>query len=171
MRGSLMLPWRQGKSMKTAQLGRLIPALKLPATGDQTIDLKSLRGKIIVLYFYPKDSTPGCTTEGQDFAKNLLKFKRRNTIVLGISRDSVPSHEKFRAKYGFKFDLLSDAEQKACHIFDVIKEKNMYGRKFMGIERSTFLIDATGKLKREWRKVKVKGHVAEVLEAVGELCA
>ena len=152
--------------MGTAQLNRVVPALKLPATGDQTIDLKSLRGKNVVLYFYPKDSTPGCTTEGQDFAANYAKFKRRNTVVLGISRDSVASHDKFRAKYNFPFDLLSDAEEKACAIFDVIKEKNMYGRKVMGIERSTFLIDVKGKLVREWRKVKVKGHVDDVLAAI-----
>ena len=155
--------------MATAKLNRVIPALKLPATGDQTIDLKSLRGKNVVLYFYPKDSTPGCTTEGQDFAANHAKFKRRKTVILGVSRDSVASHDKFRAKYNFPFDLLSDAEEKACKIFDVIKEKNMYGRKVMGIERSTFLIDSAGKLRREWRKVKVKGHVDEVLEAVKEL--
>jgi peroxiredoxin Q/BCP len=121
------------------------------------------------LYFYPKDSTPGCTTEGQDFAANHAKFKRLNTVILGISRDSVASHEKFRAKYNFPFDLLSDPDETACAIFDVIKEKNMYGRKVMGIERSTFLIDANGKLLREWRKVKVKGHVAEVLDAIKDL--
>jgi len=155
--------------MKTAQTGRVVPPLKLPATGDQTIDLKSLRGKNIVLYFYPRDSTPGCTSEGQDFAANHAKFKRLNTVVLGISRDSVASHEKFRAKYNFPFDLLSDSDEKACGIFDVIKEKNMYGRKVMGIERSTFLIDAKGKLRREWRKVRVKDHVDDVLSAVREL--
>ena len=155
--------------MKIAQTDRVVPALKLAATGDQTVDLKALRGKNIILYFYPKDSTPGCTTEGQDFAANHLKFGRQNTVVLGISRDSVASHEKFKAKYNFPFDLLSDEEGKACGIFDVIKEKNMYGRKFMGIERSTFLIDENGKLRREWRKVKVKGHVDEVLEALKEL--
>jgi peroxiredoxin Q/BCP len=155
--------------MKIAQTGRVIPALKLPASGDQTIDLKALRGKNIILYFYPKDSTPGCTTEGQDFAANHLKFDQQNAVVLGISRDSVASHDKFKAKYNFPFDLLSDEEGKACSVFDVIKEKNMYGRKFMGIERSTFLIDENGKLRREWRKVKVKGHVEEVLEAVKEL--
>ncbi len=155
--------------MKTAQISRIIPALKLPATGEQIIDLKELRGKNIVVYFYPKDSTPGCTTEGQDFAANQLKFKRRNTVILGVSRDSVASHEKFKAKYNFPFDLLSDEEEKACGIFNVIKEKNMYGRKVMGIERSTFLIDEKGKLRREWRKVKVKGHVEEVLDALKEL--
>lgn len=155
--------------MRKAQAGKVIPALKLPATGAQTIDLKSFRGKNVILYFYPKDSTPGCTTEGQDFAANHAKFKRRNTVILGVSRDTVASHEKFREKYNFPFDLLSDSEEKACNIFDVIKEKNMYGRKVMGIERSTFLIDDKGKLRREWRKVKVKGHVDEVLGAVGDL--
>lgn len=155
--------------MSIAKLNRVVPALKLPATGEHTIDLKSLRGKNVVLYFYPKDSTPGCTTEGQDFAANHAKFKRLNTVILGISRDSVASHEKFRAKYNFPFDLLSDPDETACAIFDVIKEKNMYGRKVMGIERSTFLIDANGKLLREWRKVKVKGHVAEVLDAIKDL--
>ncbi len=155
--------------MSKAQAGKVIPALKLPATGAQTIDLKSLRGKNVILYFYPKDSTPGCTTEGQDFAANHAKFKRRNTVILGVSRDTVASHEKFRKKYNFPFDLLSDTEEKACNIFDVIKEKNMYGRKVMGIERSTFLIDDKGKLRREWRKVKVKGHVDQVLGAVGDL--
>jgi len=155
--------------MSTAQLGKVVPALKLPATGDQTIDLKSLRGKNIVVYFYPKDSTPGCTTEGQDFAANHAKFKRLNTLILGISRDTVASHEKFRAKYNFPFDLLSDADEKACSIFDVIKEKNMYGRKVMGIVRSTFLIDTNGKLIHEWRKVKVKGHVDDVLAVIRDL--
>ena len=155
--------------MKTATVGRVVPALKLPATGDQTIDLKDLRGKKVVLYFYPKDSTPGCTTEGQDFAAAHSKFKRAGTVILGVSRDTVASHEKFKAKYNFPFELLSDADEKACAIFDVIKEKNMYGRKVMGIERSTFLVDANGKLRQEWRKVKVKGHVDEVLQAVKDL--
>jgi len=155
--------------MKTAQIDRVVPAFKLPATGEQIIDLKSLRGKNVVIYFYPKDSTPGCTTEGQDFAANHSTFKRQNTVILGVSKDSVASHEKFKAKYNFPFELLSDEEEQACQIFDVIKEKNMYGRKFMGIERSTFLVDEKGKLRREWRKVKVKGHVDEVLAAVKEL--
>ena len=155
--------------MKTAAIGRVVPALKLPATGDQTIDLKDLRGKKVVLYFYPKDSTPGCTTEGQDFTANHAKFKRAGAVILGISRDSVKSHEKFKDKYTFPFELLSDEDEKACKIFDVIKEKNMYGRKVLGIERSTFLIDDKGKLRQEWRKVKVKGHVDEVLQAVKDL--
>lgn len=155
--------------MSALQPGKTLASLKLAATGGKTIDLKDLRGKNVVLYFYPKDSTPGCTTEGQDFAASHDKFKRLNTVILGVSRDSVASHEKFREKFNFPFDLLSDAEEKACALFDVIKEKNMYGRKVMGIERSTFLIDASGKLRREWRKVKVADHVAEVLAAVREL--
>ena len=155
--------------MSKVQIGRMAPNFKAAATGDQEIELRSLRGSKVVLYFYPKDSTPGCTTEGLDFKANHLKFKRRNTVVLGISRDSVTSHEKFKAKQNFPFDLLSDADEKVCKLFDVIKEKNMYGRKVMGIERSTFLIDDKGKLRNEWRKVKVKGHVDEVLEAVAAL--
>jgi peroxiredoxin Q/BCP len=125
-----------------------------------------LRGKNVVIYFYPKDNTPGCTTEGQDFRDRINTFKRRNTVILGISRDSIKSHENFKAKQAFPFDLLSDAEERACQLFDVIKEKNMYGRKVLGIERSTFLIDAEGVLRREWRKVSVNGHAEEVLEAI-----
>jgi peroxiredoxin Q/BCP len=151
------------------QIGRVVARFKLPATGDKTIDLKTLRGKNVVLYFYPKDNTPGCTTEGCDFKSHHLKFKRRNTVILGISRDSIASHEKFKEKFNFPFDLLSDADEKACQLFDVIKEKNMYGRKVRGIERSTFLIDGSGKLQTEWRRVKVKGHVEVVLDAVQAL--
>ena len=151
------------------QIGRVVPRFKLPATGDKTVDLKTLRGKNVVLYFYPKDNTPGCTTEGCDFKSHHLKFKRRNTVILGISRDSIASHEKFKEKFNFPFDLLSDADEKACQLFAVIKEKNMYGRKVIGIERSTFLIDGSGKLQNEWRRVKVKGHVEVVLDAVQAL--
>jgi peroxiredoxin Q/BCP len=145
---------------------RQSPDFKCPATGDQTIHLKSLRGKKVVIYFYPKDSTPGCTTEGQDFRDLHAKFKRQNAMILGVSRDSLASHEKFKAKQKFPFELLSDPDEALCKKYDVIKEKTLYGRKFMGIERSTFLIDERGKLREEWRKVKVKGHAAEVLEAV-----
>jgi len=155
--------------MSTPAIGRVAPNFKLPATGDQTLELKDLRGKKVVLYFYPKDNTPGCTSESKDFAEQHAKFKRAGAVILGVSRDSVASHDKFRAKFDFPFDLVSDADEKACRAYDVIKEKNMYGRKVMGIERSTFLIDEQGKLKREWRKVKVKGHVDEVLEAVKAL--
>jgi len=147
-------------------LMRQSPDFKCPATGDQTIHLKSLRGKKVVIYFYPKDSTPGCTTEGQDFRDLHAKFKRQNAVILGVSRDSLASHEKFKAKQKFPFELLSDPDEALCKKYDVIKEKTLYGRKFMGIERSTFLIDERGKLREEWRKIKVKGHAAEVLEAV-----
>ena len=149
--------------------GKKVPDFSLPATGDQTLSLSDFKGKNVVVYFYPKDSTPGCTLEGQDFRDEINKFRRRKTAVLGISRDSIKSHENFKAKQGFPFELLSDANEKVCRLFDVIKEKNMYGKKVMGIERSTFLIDAKGVLRREWRKVKVKGHVADVLEAIREL--
>ena len=147
-------------------LNRVVKDFKCVATGDQTIQLKALRGKKVVLYFYPKDSTPGCTTEGQDFRDLHAKFKRLNTVILGASRDSIASHEKFKDKQKFPFDLLSDPDESLCRQFGVIKEKMLYGRKFMGIERSTFLIDEAGKLRQEWRKVKVKGHVDEVLAAV-----
>lgn len=152
--------------MAAPTLMRQAPDFKCPATGDQTIHLKSLRGKKVVIYFYPKDSTPGCTTEGQDFRDLHAKFKRQSAVILGVSRDSLASHEKFKAKQKFPFELLSDPDEVLCRKFDVIKEKTLYGRKFMGIERSTFLIDERGKLRKEWRKVKVKGHAAEVLEAV-----
>jgi peroxiredoxin Q/BCP len=147
-------------------LNRVVGDFTCEATGDKKIRLKDLRGKNVVLYFYPKDSTPGCTQEGRDFKELHARFKRQNTVIFGVSRDSLASHEKFKAKQGFPFDLLSDADEKLCKKFDVIHEKTLYGRKFMGVVRSTFLIDADGKLRQEWRKVKVKGHAAEVLESV-----
>ena len=150
----------------TVEVGKKVPAFKLPATGEQTISLSSLKGKNIVLYFYPRDSTPGCTTEGQDFRDSIAKFKRQNCVILGVSRDTIASHEKFKEKQKFPFDLLSDSEEELCNLFDVIKLKNMYGKKHLGIERSTFIINDKGVLKQEWRKVKVKGHVDEVLAAV-----
>ena len=149
--------------------GRVVPDFKAPATGDQTIRLKDLRGKNVVLYFYPRDNTPGCTTEGQDFRDHYAKFRRRNTVVLGISRDSLASHEKFKAKFDFPFELIADPDEKLCNQFEVMKDKNMYGKKVRGIERSTFLIDDKGKLRQEWRKVKVPGHVEAVLEAIKSL--
>jgi len=151
------------------RMNRVVADFTADATRNKKIRLKDLRGKHVVLYFYPKDSTPGCTTEGRDFAALHDKFKRRKTVILGVSRDSIPSHEKFRDKQGFPFDLISDPDETLCKKFDVIREKTLYGRKFMGVERSTFLIDADGKLRQEWRKVKVKGHAAEVLEAVKAL--
>jgi peroxiredoxin Q/BCP len=155
--------------MTKPAVGKKAPDFELPATRDQRVRLSQLKGSNVVLYFYPKDSTPGCTLEGQDFRDNYAKFKRRNTLVFGISRDSLRSHENFRTKQKFPFDLLSDADEKVCRLFDVIREKNMYGRKVLGIERSTFLIDSKGNLAREWRKVSVKGHVDEVLDAVKTL--
>lgn len=153
----------------SVEIGRVVPDFKAPATGDQTIRLKDLRGQNVVLYFYPRDNTPGCTTEGQDFRDHYRKFRRRKTVVLGISRDSIKSHEKFKEKYQFPFELISDEDEKLCNQFDVIKDKNMYGKKVRGIERSTFLIDEKGKLRAEWRKVKVPGHVEEVLETISTL--
>lgn len=152
--------------MAAPALNRIVADFKCAATGDKTIQLKDLRGQKVVIYFYPKDSTPGCTTEGQDFRDLHSKFRRQKTVILGVSRDSLASHEKFKEKQNFPFDLLSDPDEKICRKFDVIKEKSLYGRKFLGIERSTFLIDENGKLKHEWRKVKVKGHAQEVLDTV-----
>ena len=152
--------------MATVTVGKAVPNFSLTATGEQSISLKSLKGQNIVLYFYPKDSTPGCTREGLDFNEHLAKFKRQDTIVLGISRDSIRAHENFKSKQKFKFELLSDEDETVCKIFDVIKMKSMYGKQVRGIERSTFLIDKNGKLRQEWRKVKVDGHAQEVLQAV-----
>ncbi len=152
--------------MAAPALNRIVADFKCAATGDKTIQLKDLRGQKVVIYFYPKDSTPGCTTEGQDFRDLHSKFRRQKTVILGVSRDSLASHEKFKEKQNFPFDLLSDPDEKICRKFDVIKEKSLYGRKFLGIERSTFLIDENGKLKHEWRRVKVKGHAQEVLDTV-----
>ena len=155
--------------MSKVKVGRKVPDFTLPATGDQDISLSDFRGKNVVVYFYPKDSTSGCTTEGQNFRDKIATFRRRKTAILGVSRDSIRSHENFKEKQAFPFELLSDADERLCKLFDVIKEKNMYGRKVMGIERSTFLIDDKGVLRREWRKVKVPGHVDEVLDAGKEL--
>ena len=155
--------------VKKVSIGKAVPDFELPATGDQTIKLSALRAKKVVLYFYPKDSTPGCTREGQDFRDLYAKFKRAGAVVLGVSRDSVKTHENFKAKQEFPFELLSDQEEALCHLFDVIKEKKLYGKVSLGIERSTFLIDEKGVLKQEWRKVKVAGHVEEVLEAAKAL--
>ena len=153
----------------TAVVGKKAPDFNLPATGDKTLRLSSLQGKQVILYFYPKDSTPGCTLEGQNFRDQQKKFDKINTVIIGISRDSLRSHENFKAREGFDFDLLSDTEEAACTAYDVIKEKNLYGKKVMGVERSTFLIDKNGVLRQEWRKVKVPGHVDEVLAAATAL--
>ncbi len=156
-------------SVNKVKIGKKVPEFSLASTGNKTVKLSDLKGKNIVIYFYPKDATPGCTIEGQNFRDNIRKFSSRNTIVLGVSRDKMISHDKFKKNQKFPFDLLSDEDEKLCKIFDVIKEKNMYGKKFIGIERSTFLIDEKGILRNEWRKVKVKEHVDDVLETLKEL--
>jgi len=150
-------------------VGKSVPAFELPATGEKSVALKALKGKNVVLYFYPKDSTPGCTIEGQDFSRLLPKFKSADTEVYGVSRDSMKSHEKFKTNQNYAVDLLSDEDEKLCSMFGVIKMKNMYGRQVRGIERSTFVIDKNGKLLKEWRGVKVPGHADEVLEFVKTL--
>ncbi|AXQ27626.1 peroxiredoxin [Solimonas sp. K1W22B-7] len=147
-------------------VGSKIPDLKLAATGGREIALRALRGQPLVVYFYPKDNTPGCTQEGQDFRDLYEEFQKLGAEVLGVSKDSVRSHENFAAKFEFPFPLLSDPDEAACQAFDVIREKSMYGRKYMGVDRSSFLFDAKGVLLREWRSVKVKGHVGEVLAAL-----
>lgn len=146
-----------------------VPDFELPSTGGKIFKLSEHLGKNLVIYFYPKDSTPGCTTQGQQFRDAFADFKTANTEIFGISRDSLKSHENFKAKFSFPFDLLSDTDELACSLFDVIKQKNMYGKQVRGIERSTFLIDPNGRLLREWRKVKADGHAAEVLGFVRSL--
>lgn len=149
--------------------GKKIPAFSAEATSSNEIESKNLLGGPVVLYFYPKDSTPGCTREGEDFRDNYQRFRKKKAAIFGISRDNLNSHEKFKTKYKFPFELISDTDEKLCKLFDVIKEKSMYGKKYLGVERSTFLIDAQGVLRKEWRGVKVKGHVEDVLNAVKEL--
>ena len=149
-------------------VGKKVADFEAPATGG-AFKLSAHKGHAVVLYFYPKDNTPGCTTEGTDFRDLYSKFTKLGAVVVGVSRDSLKSHESFKAKFEFPFELVSDADEKLCAQFDVIKMKNMYGKKVRGIERSTFLIGPDGKLVREWRKLKVEGHVAEVLAAVGAL--
>jgi len=154
---------------KTATIGRKVPDFTLPATGGKPWKLSAARGEALVLYFYPKDNTSGCTSEGIAFSDLHDAFRKAGAVVAGVSPDSIASHEKFKEKYSFPFELLSDQDRKACAIFGVWKEKSMYGRKYMGVERSTFLLDSGGVLRREWRKVKVKGHAEEVLEALRAL--
>lgn len=149
--------------MTALAIGQSVPDSEIQATGDKTVRLSDYRGKKIVLYFYPKDNTPGCTQEGIAFRDHIGEFESLNTVVFGVSRDSVKVHEGFKAKKGFPFDLLADQDESLCQLFDVIKMKNMYGKQVRGIERSTFLIDEAGILVKEWRKVQVKVHVAEVL--------
>ena len=146
----------------TVPIDSKVPDFTAPATGGD-FTLSAQRGKTVVLYFYPKDNTPGCTTEGQDFAASDAKFKKANVVVLGVSRDSMKSHEGFKAKMKFPFELISDPDEELCELFGVMKMKNMYGRQVRGVERSTFVIDSSGKLRKEWRGVKVPNHVDQVL--------
>jgi peroxiredoxin Q/BCP len=160
-----MQPSTDQKTMEN----QLVPDFELPGTGGLTFRPADFRGRTLVLYFYPKDNTPGCTVEGQDFRDQYPAFQALGCELFGISRDSVKSHEGFKAKLGLPFELLADTEEKACELFAVIKMKNMYGKKVRGIERSTFLIDRQGKVVREWRGVKVPDHVLDVLQAVRDL--
>ena len=158
---------KYGTKMKVKE-NKKAPVFKLSGTKNTKFDLKEWKGKLVI-YFYPKDSTPGCTTEGQDFRDNYKLFKNLNTEIIGVSRDSIKSHENFKDKQSFPFELLSDPDEKMCKAFDVIKMKSMYGKEYLGIDRSTFLISSNGKVVKEWRSVKVKGHVNEVLSEVEKL--
>lgn len=151
------------------KVGNKAPKFNRPANGEQTASLKSLIGKNVIIYFYPKDDTPGCTKEACSFRDAMPDFKKANAVVIGVSKDTIAKHEKFISKYDLNFSLASDEDNSMCDNYGVWKEKNMYGRKYMGIERSTFLIDEKGVLRAEWRKVKVPGHVDEVLAAVKAL--
>lgn len=142
---------------------------ELPATGGTTFKLSAMRGKLLVIYFYPKDNTAGCTTESQQFRDLYLDFQKMNCEIVGISRDSIRSHEKFKARFTLPFALLSDESETVCEQFGVIKEKNLYGKKVRGIERSTFVLDSSGVLRREWRAVKADGHAIEILQFVHSL--
>lgn len=145
------------------ELNQPVSDFSVATTGDQTLTLSQLKGRQVVIYFYPKDSTPGCTTEGQGFRDLHDDFTAANTVVFGVSRDSLKSHENFKCKQAFPFDLISDKDETLCQLFDVIKLKKLYGKEYLGIDRSTFLLDVEGVLRHEWRTVKVPGHVAEVL--------
>ncbi|EHJ92923.1 peroxiredoxin [Vreelandella boliviensis] len=153
------------------EIGQSVADFSATTTGDTTMTLSGLRGKQVVIYFYPKASTPGCTTEGGDFRDRKPAFDAANTVILGVSRDGLRAQENFKAKQDFNFDLISDKDENVCTLFDVIKLKKMYGKEHLGIERSTFLIDKQGKLATEWRGVKVPGHAEEVLSAAEKLNA
>ena len=152
--------------MKTIELNKIVPDFSLPSTDNKDFQLSDHRGKNIIIYFYPKDNTPGCTQEGKAFRDHFAEFEMLNTLIVGISRDSIRVHTNFRAKHAFPFHLLSDADEAACQLFDVIKLKKLYGREYMGIVRSTFLIDKKGVLRKIWSPVKVKNHVTEVLDEI-----
>lgn len=156
--------------MTTAQLNKPIENIIIQITGEHsTISLADLKGHNVVIYFYPKDNTPGCTTEGQTFRDLYKEFQKANTLIYGVSKDSLKSHENFKAKQDFPFELVSDPQEKLCKLFDVIKLKKLYGKEYFGIERSTFLLDKAGILRQEWRKLKVAGHAEEVLKAAQAL--
>lgn len=155
--------------MKKAVPGKPVPDAAIQATGGKTLRLHDLQGKFTVLYFYPRDDTPGCTLEGQDFRDRFDQLKKLKTAVYGVSRDSLASHEKFKAKFEFPFDLISDEEEKLCQLFDVMREKSLYGKKYLGVDRSTFILDSEGVLRKEFRGVKVKGHVDQVIEEIKKL--
>ncbi len=155
--------------MPTTLLNKKAPSFNIKNSQGESVASKDLKGKKIVLYFYPKDNTPGCTTEGIEFSKLVKDYAKQNTVIFGISKDSVASHDKFKCKYNFDFELLADEDEELCKKFDVIKEKNMYGKKYMGIERSTFVIDEDQKIVAEYRKVKPEGHAAEVLKFIKAL--
>jgi peroxiredoxin Q/BCP len=155
--------------MKKAALGKPVPDAAVQATSGKTFRLHDLMGQHAVLYFYPKDNTPGCTLEGQDFRDQYKQFQKLKTAVYGISRDSLSSHEKFKASLKFPFELIADADEKLCRLFDVIREKSLYGKKYLGVDRSTFILDQDGVVRREFRGVKVKGHVDEVLTEIRKL--
>ena len=152
--------------MSKLEINHVVPNFSLPGTSETNFSLNNFLGKLVILYFYPRDLTPGCTNEGIDFTNLYQDFKNKNVEIFGISRDTIKSHEKFKEKYNFPFELLSDSEEIACELFDVIKMKNMYGKQVQGIERSTFLIDTQGKLINEWRGLKVPGHAEEVLNSI-----
>ena len=151
------------------ELDKPVADFQVQATSDQAVSLSALKGQHVVIYFYPKDNTPGCTTQGQGFRDQHDAFKAANTVVFGVSRDSLKSHENFKAKQAFPFELISDKDESLCQLFDVIKLKKLYGKEYLGVDRSTFLIDKNGVLRKEWRGVKVPGHVAAVLEAAQAL--
>jgi thioredoxin-dependent peroxiredoxin len=155
--------------MPAIKTGSKVPNFSLPMTGGGTWSLKDHAGKNLVIYFYPKDMTSGCTRESQDFRDLSARFAKAGATIVGVSRDSLASHDKFAAKESLPFALLADTDEKVCKLFDVIKQKSLYGRKYLGVERSTFLVDGTGRLVQEWRKVKVPGHAEEVLEAAQRL--
>jgi len=153
----------------TIEIDKIAPSFNLPCDDGTNIDLSELRGKNVVLYFYPKDDTPGCTIEAQDFSKNIEEFKKLDTVILGVSKDSIKKHCKFIEKYDLSFNLISDEEVTLCNSYGVIKEKSMFGKKYLGIDRSTFIIDKKGNIAKIFRSVKVNGHVEKVLESIKEI--